>query len=116
MRSAILILIALTFSTQLFGWGEAKTKNQDDIIIISGDLPGQFVVIPKAHLVTVIDIESKALIFQYGASTKHIRVMTFDDPKNALKVLRQIYPSSFCLNELGLSECEINDILEIKED
>lgn len=112
MKALILVFALILMAFNAFGaWGKTETRDLTDILIIEGDVNGQYIILPKNHLTTIIDLENRKLIFQYGSAGKPMRTMVFKQRTSMLKVLEQIYPEYYCLGISGLEKCKMVDVL-----
>ena len=67
-------------------------------------------------LATTIQLDKKKIIFAWGKEDGAIREMIFSDPADALRVLHQIYPKYYCLNNTGVKKCKLGNILGVKSE
>lgn len=117
MKKLLLLFMVLMFSFSVFGamWGKDESGANTDIIVIEGETDGEFVILPKDHLTTILNLENKMLIFQYGSANKAIRIMRFKQRSSALRILNQLYPEKFCLSLSGIRKCTWVDVLGGKD-
>lgn len=111
----ILVILMLLLSFPAFSFGKVESSSTEDIIIIESNLDGQFVVLPKDHLTTIINLNKATLTFQYGAENKEIRTMKFKQRSSVLKILKQLYPDGYLLSLNGLSDIDWEEVMGGKD-
>ena len=114
MNKFILILMLVIIPASAYSWGEAKSKDNTDIIIIEGDVEGQYIPVPKMFLVPVIDVKKATITFYYGSSNVPIKIMTFSTKEEAIGLLMKMYPKdTFLLRKSdGLTEIKFKDLFK----
>ena len=119
MKRVLLLLAILLIPSFVMAldWGEARSKDLDDVLIIETGKKGKFVVVPKRYIVPILDTTDRVLIIQYMDAQKHIKRLVYKKKKSAMRVLKQLYPKdTFCLSKKGLAKCDFETFLKDEEE
>jgi len=110
----LLLIIPFTLSAQ--AWGKVQSKDVDDILVIDGDVKGVLVISPKQPLVFVLNTEKSKLDIHYQGSETPFRTMSYQDLRDAIKIIEQIYPEYQCLDNYGLKKCDLKEKFQIQNE